>query len=81
MKTGRFSRMQLLVGEEALEPTEHWPHFLDVIERDADATLSAVRLVAGQPDVSSQLVDNLNANIHFRALLTNLFLVDELIGP
>jgi len=36
--------------------------------------------VAAQSSVSSQLIDNLNANIHFRALLTDLFLVDELIG-
>jgi len=30
--------------------------------------------------MSSQLVDNLNANIHLRALLTDLFLVDEALG-
>jgi hypothetical protein len=29
--------------------------------------------------VSSQLIDNLNANIHLRALLTDLFLMDDLI--
>ena len=28
---------------------------------------------------SSQLVDNMNANIHLRALLTDLFLIDEII--
>jgi hypothetical protein len=49
------------------------------VTRDADAALAAVRLVAAQPGVSSQLIDNLNANIHLRALLTDLFLVDELI--
>jgi hypothetical protein len=53
---------------------------LAVLDRDASATLAAVRLVAAQESVSSQLIDNLNANIHFRALLTDLFLVDELIG-
>ncbi len=78
---GFANRLRALVSEETLEPTEHWPNYLEVVERDASATLSAVQLVSGQPDVSSQLVDNLNANIHFRALLTNLFLVDELIGP
>ena len=30
-----------------------------------------------QPSISSQLVDNLNASIHLRALLTDLFLIDE----
>ena len=28
-------------------------------------------------DISSQLIDNLNASIHLRALLTDLFVVDE----
>ena len=51
--------------------------FLDAVERDADIARAAVRLVLAQPDISSQLVDNLNASIHLRALLTDLFLVDE----
>ena len=62
------------------EPAEPWAHFVDVVTRDADAALAAVRLVSAQEGVSSQLIDNLNANIHLRALLTDLFLVDELIG-
>jgi hypothetical protein len=51
--------------------------FFDAVERDADTALAAVRLVLAQPDISSQLVDNLNASIHLRALLTDLFIVDE----
>ena len=50
-----------------------------MVTRDAEAALAAVRLVSAQEGVSSQLIDNLNANIHLRALLTDLFLVDELI--
>jgi hypothetical protein len=30
-----------------------------------------------QRAIGSQLVDNLNASIHLRALLTDLFLIDE----
>jgi hypothetical protein len=52
---------------------------IDLVERDGAASLAAVRLVASRPGVSSQLIDNMNANIHIRALLTDLFLVDELI--
>ena len=37
----------------------------------------ALHQVLVQPAISSQLVDNLNASIHLRALLTYLFLVDE----
>jgi hypothetical protein len=33
--------------------------------------------VLAQPKMSSQLVDNLNASIHVRALLTDVFLIDE----
>ena len=38
-----------------------------------------MRLVLAQPAISSQLVDNLNASIHLRALLTDLFLIDEVL--
>ena len=48
-----------------------------VLRRDASDTRAALRLVMTQPSISSQLIDNLNASIHFRALLTDLFLVDE----
>jgi hypothetical protein len=33
--------------------------------------------VLAQPSINSQLIDNLNASIHVRALLTDLFLLDE----
>jgi len=78
---GLANQLRVLVSEEKLQPADVWAEVLNVVDRDASATLSAIRLVAAQESVSSQLVDNLNANIHFRALLTDLFLVDELIGP
>ena len=53
---------------------------LDVLRRDADAAGALVRLVAAQPTVSSQLIDNLNASIHVRALLTDVFVLGELVG-
>jgi hypothetical protein len=60
--------------------TPAWRDMISVVERDAGASLAAVRLVAARPSVSSQLVDNLNANMHLRAVLTDLFLVDDLLG-
>jgi hypothetical protein len=51
--------------------------FLDALDRDASVSASALRLVLGRKDLSSQLIDNLNASIHLRALLTDIFLVDE----
>ncbi len=60
-------------------PKDALDGFLDVLARDAEATRSALRLVLGQPGISSQMVDNLNASIHVRALLTDVFVVDEIL--
>jgi hypothetical protein len=51
--------------------------FIDVLEQDARRTRAAFRLVLAQRALSSQLIDNLNASIHIRALLTDIFLIDE----
>ena len=77
---GLASPFRTVVSEEGLEPAPAWRDLLAVLEADAGATLAAIRLVAARPGISSQLIDNLNANIHLRALLTDLFLVDDLIG-
>jgi hypothetical protein len=53
--------------------------FLEVLARDAASTAGALRMVRAQPGISSQLIDNLNASIHVRALLTDVFLIDELL--
>ena len=54
--------------------------FIQVLRRDADDALAAVRLVLAQPAISSQMIDNLNAMIHLRALLTDVFLIDEILA-
>ncbi len=67
------------VKEEGLQPAERYQAFLEVLERDAKDSLAAIQLVLAQPALSSQLIDNLNASIHLRALLTDLFLIDEIV--
>ncbi len=62
------------------DPAAAWADLVGVVRGDARAALAAVRLVAARQGVSSQLVDNLNASVHVRALLTDLFLVDDLLG-
>jgi len=62
------------------EPEPHRA-FLGVLERDARDSLAAMQLVLAQSAISSQLIDNLNASIHLRALLTDLFLIDEILKP
>jgi hypothetical protein len=51
--------------------------FVNVVDRDALDASAGIQLVLSQPAIGSQLIDNLNASIHLRALLTDLFLVDE----
>lgn len=53
--------------------------FLRVVADDIARAKAALRLVLAQPAISSQTVDNLNASIHLRALLTDLFLLDGLV--
>lgn len=67
------------LGQEGLRPAEKYRSFFDVVDRDARNSLAAIELVLAQRSISSQLVDNLNASIHLRALLTDLFLVGELL--
>jgi hypothetical protein len=55
------------------------PSFLAVLERDASDSLAAMELVLAQPSISSQLIDNLNASVHLRALLTDVFLLGEVL--
>jgi hypothetical protein len=55
--------------------------FFAAVESDARIALAAIRLVLARADISSQLIDNLNASIHVRALLTDLFVVDEALKP
>ncbi len=51
--------------------------FAAVVVDDARKAGAAIALVLAQEKISSELVDNLNASIHLRALLTDLFLLSE----
>jgi hypothetical protein len=55
--------------------------FFAAVDTDARVALAALRLVLARADIGSQLIDNLNASIHLRALLTDLFVVDEVLKP
>ena len=54
--------------------------FVATLEDDARKARAGIKLALAQRAIGSQLVDNLNASIHLRALLTDLFLVDEAIA-
>jgi hypothetical protein len=69
------------VKQENLQPADSYQAFLEVLERDARDSLAAIQMVLAQVTISSQLIDNLNASVHLRALLTDLFLIDEILKP
>jgi len=77
--TGLAEICAMAVKEEGLEPADKYLAFFAVLDRDARDSLAALEVVLAQPAISSQLVDNLNASIHLRALLTDLFLVGEIV--
>ena len=51
--------------------------FLDAVKRDVAVAHGAIGMVLDCGAIGSLLIDNLNASIHLRALLTDLFLVDQ----
>lgn len=68
-----------LVDAEDLEPAADYRAMIEVTSRDAARAGAAVRLVASRPSIGAELIDNLNASLHVRALLTDLFLLDDVV--
>lgn len=79
--TGLADVFTKIVKEDKLEPAAAYDNFITVLARDANDAQAGIRLVLAQKSISSQMVDNLNASIHLRALLTDLFLIDEIVRP
>jgi hypothetical protein len=77
--TGLAESYAVAVKQESLQASSAYSEFGAVLETDARAAHAAVRLVLAQASISSQLVDNLNASIHLRSLLTDMFLIDEVL--
>lgn len=71
---------ETVIRDEELTPIASYADFVTVLRDDARKAAAAVQITLDQPAISSQLVDNLNASIHLRALLTDIFLLDEVIA-
>jgi hypothetical protein len=69
-----------LMESQQLTPAEKYRAFFEVLARDAQSSIAAIELVLAQSVIGPQLIDNLNASIHVRALLTDLFLVAEILA-
>ena len=55
--------------------------FEQVIADDCRKASAALGFILAQKFIGSEMVDNLNASIHLRAVLTNLFLYSEAFRP
>lgn len=53
----------------------------ELIVGDITRASAAVKFVLAQERMSSELIDNLNASIHLRAVLTDFFLYSEKFRP
>jgi len=67
------------IAAHQLQPASPYDPFCSMLDRDVRDSLAAIELVLAQSWLSSQLIDNLNASSHLRALLTDLFLVGEIL--
>jgi len=77
--TGLAESCRRAIRDSELEPPEQYEDFCSMLERDVQDSLAVIHVVLAQPSISSQLVDNLNASSHLRALLTDLFLIGEIL--
>jgi hypothetical protein len=66
--------------QAGVDPLDKYQRFLSLLGSDSHNALAAIEMVLAQPIISSQVIDNLNASIHLRALLTDLFLIAEILS-
>ncbi len=69
---------ELMTAAVGAERPECGVAFSRLLKQDAAKARGAIGLVLSRPSISSLLVDNLNASIHLRALLTDCFLLNRL---
>ena len=77
--SGLADAVRGIIEKQNLQPRPKYEAFLAVLDRDAQDSLAALELVLAQPSINSQLIDNLNASLHLRALLTDLFLLSGIL--
>ena len=76
---GLGATIRASADEKNAEAAEAAGEFLEAVDQDAKRAQGLIRLVLAQEGISSQLIDNVNASIHLRALLTDLFVLDEVL--
>lgn len=74
---GMATAMKFIV--ETLADSQN--EFEKVIAEDCRKAGAAIGYMLAQDKIGSEMVDNLNASIHLRAVLTDLFLYSEVLEP
>ena len=70
-------RLGAVIAADSAEAAQAAAAFVEAVVEDARKARGAIALVLSRPAIGSLLVDNLNASIHLRALLTDLFLAEQ----
>jgi hypothetical protein len=78
--SGLGETLTRLLSEEDLHAPDRFRALAEIVSADAARAGAIIEVVRAQPFATSQLVDNLNASVHVRTHLTDLFLVDEALG-
>jgi len=68
------------IGKANASRPEALNAFCRLLAADAERALVAVNVVLSAHNITSQLIDNLNASMHLRTLLTDMFLLDEALS-
>jgi hypothetical protein len=74
---GLGERLAAAIAADSPQAARDGAPFVAAIIEDARKTRGAIALVLSRGAIGSLLVDNLNASIHLRALLTDLFLAAQ----
>lgn len=74
-------RLGAAIAADSAEAAQAASAFVEAVVEDARKARGAIALVLSRSAIGSLLVDNLNASIHLRALLTDLFLAEQALRP
>jgi hypothetical protein len=74
-------RLKAAIVLDSVQAAREAAAFIDAVFEDAAKAQGAIALVLSRAAIGSLLIDNLNASIHLRALLTDVFLADQALRP
>jgi hypothetical protein len=67
------------IDERFPESADLYRAFAEVVAQDARSARAVLQVALAQRAISSQLVDSVNVSSHVRAVLTDMFLIEEIL--